>query len=128
MSETVKEKIADLRTVVVECKLEDTSHIKEFKVDADIFDDILLEASTRFMEKYIQQGKTKIAPILTAYDKKDVNNYDKYYCYNTYYVTINAGFYNRAEVIRKNFLLSTKIDLKKESLRGQNERTSSRNN
>lgn len=106
-----------IKTVVVECKLKDNVYTKQFDVDPELFDDVLLEASTRFAEQHVKKQNVKIAPILTAWEKKDYKNYDKYFCYNSYFVIINAGFHKKAEIMRKNFMIATGIDLKLEKLK-----------
>lgn len=110
-------KSSKIKTVVVECKLRDDVYTKQFDIDSEIFDDILLEASTRFAEQHVRKQNVKIAPILTAWEKKDAKNYDKYFCYNSYYIIINAGFHRKAEIMRKNFMTATGIDLKSEKLK-----------
>lgn len=106
-----------VKTIVVECKLKDSIDTKQFNVDEDIFDDIYLEAATRFAEAYVKEKNQKIAPILSTYEKKDVKNVNKHYCYNSYYIIINAGFHKKAEIMRKNFLAAAGIDLSKEALK-----------
>lgn len=110
-------KSSKIKTVIVECKLRDDVYTKQFDIDSEIFDDILLEASTRFAEQHVRKQNVKIAPILTAWEKKDAKNYDKYFCYNSYYIIINAGFHRKAEIMRKNFMTATGIDLKSEKLK-----------
>lgn len=112
-----KMKSSKIKTVIVECKLRDDVYTKQFDIDSEIFDDILLEASTRFAEQHVRKQNVKIAPILTAWEKKDAKNYDKYFCYNSYYIIINAGFHRKAEIMRKNFMTATGIDLKSEKLK-----------
>lgn len=121
-------KLSKIKTVVVECKLKDSVDKKQFDIDSDIFDDIFMEAATRFTEQYIKQKNVKMAPILTAWDKKDTKNFEKYYCYNSYYVVINAGFHKKAEIMRKNFLTATGIDLKHEKIKTESNGKSGKNN
>jgi hypothetical protein len=109
-----------VKTIVVECRMMDSSDIKEFEVDTEIFDDVYLEAATRFVDQHIRKQNSKIAPILFAYEKKDIKNFNNHFCYNSYYVIINAGFYRKAEIMRRNFLTVTGIDLQKESLKNKN--------
>jgi hypothetical protein len=118
-------KSSKIKTIVVECKLKDSLDIKEYDVDAEIFDDIYLEAATRFAEQHVKKQNVKIAPILTAYEKKDEKDFDKHYCYNSYYIIINAGFYKKAEIMRKNFLMVVGIDLQKESLKSKDAKSNS---
>jgi hypothetical protein len=115
-----KMKLSKVKTIVVECKLKDSVDLKEYDVDTEIFDDIYLEAATRFAEQHIKKNNAKIAPILSTYEKKDIKNYNKHYCYNSYYVIINTGFHRKAEIMRKNFLVLAGIDLQKEEIKSKN--------
>jgi len=123
-----KMKSSKIKTVVVECKLRNDVYTKQFDINSEIFDDILLEASTRFAEQHVRKQNVKISPILTAWEKKDVKNYEKHFCYNSYYVIINAGFHKKAEIMRKNFMAATGIDLKQEKLKTEQNGKSGKNN
>lgn len=123
-----KMKSSKIKTVVVECKLRDDVFTKQFDINSEIFDDVLLEAATRFAEQHVKKQNVKIAPILTAWEKKDTKNYEKYFCYNTYYIIINAGFHKKAEIMRKNFMAATGIDLKQEKLRTEQNGKSGKSN
>jgi hypothetical protein len=123
-----KMKSSKIKTVVVECKLKDSVDKKQFDLDSEIFDDILLEAATRFAEQHVKKKNVRMAPILTAWDKKNTNNFEKYYCYNSYFVVINAGFHKKAEIMRKNFLAATGIDLKLEKMKTESNGKSGKNN
>ncbi len=116
-----KMKSSKIKTVVVECKFKDSLDRKEFDVDADIFDDVLLEAATRFAEEHVKQDNAKIAPILSTYEKKDVLDYNKHFCYNSYFVIVNAGFHKKAEIMRRNFLRISGKDLSKELIKSTNQ-------
>lgn len=115
-------KASNIKTVVVECKMKGSFDSKEFDIDQEIFDDVLFEAATRFAEERIKTKNPKIAAILIAYNKKDVKNYDKHICYNTYFVIVNAGYHKKAEIMRKNFLEASGVDLQKDPIKGQNAR------
>lgn len=118
-------KSSTVKTIVVECKLKDSLDTKEYEVDSELFDDIYMEAATRFVEQHVIKPNAKIPPILSTYIKKDVKNYDKHFCYNSYYLMVNAGFHKKAEIIRKNFMIVSNIDLKNESIKSSdNESTS----
>lgn len=110
-----------IKTIVVECKLKDSLNLKEFEVDSDIFEDVYLEAATRFAEDHVKQPGAKIAPILSTYEKKDKKDYDKHLCYNSYFIIINAGFHKKAENMRANFKKQFNIDLAKETLKSKNQ-------
>lgn len=122
-----KMKSSKIKTVVVECKLRDNVFTKQFDIDSEVFDDILLEAATRFAEQHVKQENVKIAPILTAWEKKHAKNYDNHYCFNSYYIIINAGFHRKAEIMRKNFKSATGIDLKLEKIRTEQNGKSGKN-
>ncbi len=113
-------KSSKVKTIIVECKLKNSLDTKEFEIDPDIFDDVYLEAATRFAEQLVKAKNAKIAPILSTYEKKDVKNYNKHFCYNSYYVIVNAGFYKKAEMMRQNFMAGSGIDLKTQSLKSIN--------
>ena len=108
-----------VKTVVVECKMKDSLDTKEFDVDTEIFDDVLLEAVTRFAAQRVIRKNAKIAPILTAYDKNDTKDYNKHFCFNSYFAIVNAGFYKKAEIMRKNFMTVSGIDLQKDPIRSK---------
>ncbi len=55
---------------------------------------------------------------MECWEKKDIKKPDKHFCYNTYFILVNASLHNKAEVLRVNFMKLHKIDLQKESLRG----------
>jgi hypothetical protein len=111
-----KIKDSKFKYVVVKCAdmWEDT-----IKIDSEIFDDIYMEAATRCIEKRKDDEDLKLAIILECWEKKETNNPNKHFCYNTYYVMNNAGLYTKAELLRHNFKLISNIDLKKESMRGE---------
>lgn len=123
-----KMKSSKVKTVIVECKLKDSIDTKEFDIDSELFDDILMEAATRFTEKYVKRQNVKISPVLSAWEKKDAKNYEKHICYNSYYVIINAGFHRKAEIMRKNFMAATGIDLKLEKLKTEQDGKPGKNN
>jgi hypothetical protein len=112
-----KMKSSMVKKVVVECKLKNFIETKEFDINSEIFDDFLLEAATRFVEQHVTKENAKIAPILTTFEKKDSKNYEKHFCFNSYYIIIFAGFHHKAEIMRRNFMSITGIDLKKESIK-----------
>ncbi len=112
-----KMKSAKVKTVIVECKMKESIDTKEFDIDPEIFDDVLLEAATRFAEQRIKNKNAKIAPILTSYEKKNSKNYDKHICFNSYYVIINSGFQKKAEIMRRNFMIASGIDLQKDPIK-----------
>jgi hypothetical protein len=112
---------SSIKTIVVECKSKISGIVKEFDVDSDIFDDVHLEAATRFAEEHVRKPNAKISPILSTYEKKDAKDYDKHLCLNSYFVIINAGFHQKAENMRLNFKKQFKIDLAKESLKSKNQ-------
>lgn len=111
-------KSSAIRKIVVKCA---DFWTDEFDIDADIFDDVYVEAATRAIEKRKNLPGFKVTIILETWDKKDVKKPDKHYCYNTYRVLINAGMHEKAEMLRLNFMSMHGIDLQKESLRGDDD-------
>jgi len=103
-----------LRKVVVKC----LDWTEEFAVDPEIFDDIYMEAATRALEKRKDGEKFLVTVVMETYLKADTKKSEKHYVYNTYFVLINAGLHFKAEMMRLNFLKSHGIDLRKESLKG----------
>lgn len=114
-----------LKNVVVRCA---TLWEDEVKVDSEIFDDIYMEAATRCVEKRKNDEDFKLAIILECWEKKDVKNPLKHICYNSYYVMINAALYKKAEILRSNFMALHRMDLKKESVKGESEDGTKSNN
>lgn len=110
-------KSSTLKKVVVKCAdfWED-----EFSIDPEIFDDVYVEAATRAIEKRKDLPGFKVTVILETWEKKDAKKPEKHFCYNTYRILINAGLYEKAEMLRLNFLSMHGIDLQKESLNGEN--------
>jgi len=103
-----------LKKVVVRC----LDWKEEFSIDPEIFDDIYVEAATRALEKRKEGEKFLVTVIMECYLKKEEKVSDKHYVYNTYFVLINAGLHLKAEMMRLNFLKSHGVDLRKESLKG----------
>lgn len=92
-----------------------------FEIDADIFDDVYMEAATRALEKHRRkQGSFQIAVVMECYEEKDAKKADKHYVYNSYFVLVNAGMHDKAEHLRESFKEEFGIDLRKESIRGNN--------
>jgi len=108
-------KAAKLRKIVVKC----LNWTDEIEVDANLFDDVYMEAATRVIEKNRDTPDFTVAIIMVCYDKKDEKNINKHICYNTYFVLVNAALYEKAELLRLNFLKATKIDIQKQSLHGE---------
>ena len=114
-----------LKKIVVKCDLKTKDNINvgwddEIAIDPTIFDDVLLEAATRAVEKRKDEPGFCLGMTLECFDKKLVGNPDDHYCYNTYFVMINASMHKKAEALRSNFINLFKVDLKIESLRGEN--------
>lgn len=113
-----KMKATSLKKVVVQCS---TFWKDEYEIDSNVFDDVYMEAATRAVEKRKSEEGFKVAVIVECFEKKDAKNSDKHYCYNTYFVLVNAGLHDKAEMLRLNFLKLHGIDLQKESIRGDEE-------
>lgn len=107
-------KATKLKTVSVKCAefWEDT-----FDIDSSVYDDILMEAATRAVEKRKDMAGFTVAAMIECWESKYENDPDKHVPYNTYFVFINAGLHKKAENLRLNFFRKHKIDLQKESLK-----------
>ena len=108
-----------LKKVVVKC----LDWTEEFSVDPEIFDDIYMEAATRALEKRKDGEKFLVTVVMETYVKSDAKKPSKHFVYNTYFVLVNAGLHFKAEIMRLNFLKSHGIDLRKESLKGDDNGT-----
>ena len=109
-----------LKKIVVKCP---DFWVDELEIDPEIFDDVYVEAATRAIEKRKDLDGFKVTVVLECWEKKDFKKLDKHFCYNTYYILINAGMYEKAEMLRLNFIRMHGIDLQKESLKGDNGNT-----
>lgn len=110
-------KPSTIKKIVVKCA---NFWMDEYSIDSEIFDDVYMEAATRSVEKRKNLSGFQVAVIIVCWEKKDFKRPEKHYGYNTYKVFINAGMYNKAEILRQNFMKMQGIDLQKESLRGDN--------
>jgi len=110
-------KSASIKKIVVKC----LNWKEEFDIDSSIFDDVYMEAATRAIEKKRKEPNFKIAVIMECYEKKDVRKKDAHFIYNTYFVLNNVGMYHKAELLRINFLKEHGIDLKLESIKGDDQ-------
>jgi len=90
---------------------------EEIGVDDTIFDDVYMEAATRAIEKNKDTPNFSVAIIIKCH-KKGETDLNKHYCYNTYFVLVNAALYEKAELLRLNFLNAHGIDIQKQSLNG----------
>lgn len=88
-------------------------------VDTAIHDDIFVEAATRVVEK--QRGNasyfTKTKLIGLCYLKDDHKNPERHQHVNLYYVLMNAGFYDLAELVRDKTKEAHKVDLQTQPMR-----------
>jgi hypothetical protein len=110
---TLSDPATRMKTVVVRCG---DHWIDEFRIDSFVFEDIYMEAATRAVEKRKNLPGFKVVAIVECWIKEDDSDLNKHICYNTYYIMVNAGLYEKAENLRANFLKLYNIDLKKESL------------
>jgi hypothetical protein len=101
-------KTSNLKNIVVYLTEDDVS---EFEVDTNDFSDPFLEAATRAVEKSKKQQGGIIRPVTRCWEK---NTPKKIKTYNSYFILVNAGFYNKAELLREKFKMQTDIDLAKE--------------
>jgi hypothetical protein len=91
----------------------------EIEVDSEIFDDPLLEAATQSVEKRKNEPDFKVAVVIECFEKKNAKDPMKHICYNSYFIMVNAGLYEKAELLRLNFKKAYKTDLQKESIKGE---------
>ncbi len=108
-------KSSTLKKIVVKCA---DFWMDEYEIDSEIFDDVYAESATRSVEKRKDMPNFKVSVIIETWEKKDFKRPEKHFCYNTYYIFINAGLHNKAEIMRFNFMKEHGIDLQKESLKG----------
>lgn len=88
------------------------------EVDEKIFDDYKLEACTQALEKMLKDGNTLVTALLQCWDEPVKKQGKKINIYNTYKILINAGFHEKAEVLRSVFLIKTNVDLAEEPIKG----------
>lgn len=92
--------------------------IDSFEIDSEIFDDFLLEAATRAVEKRKDDPDFNISVVIQAWEKKYEKDPMKHFVYNSYYVMVNAALYKKAEYVRSVYKKKENIDLKTQSLKG----------
>lgn len=114
MKEFMKAK--KLKKVVVRCA---GFWSDEFEIDPEVNDDICLEAATRAIDKRKREPGLKVTVVLECWEKKNEKIPEKHYCYNTYFVLINSGMHEKAEMLRQNFLKQYGTDLQKDSIKGE---------
>ena len=106
----------NIRTIVVNS----LNWFREVQLDSTLFKDLYMEAATRVIEQNKDNPKFQLSPVMICFDKKDVNNVDKYYLYNTYYILINAGLHKKAEAFREIILKMHSFDIGEEKLMENN--------
>lgn len=97
-------------------------NVSEFEIDTEIFDDPFMEAATRAVERCRKLKGAIIRPIARCWDKKTPK---KQQMYNSYWILVNAGCYDKAELLREKFRLQNDIDLAKEPVHGRDVGTKS---
>ena len=117
-------KAPKLKVVVVKCA-KFWEH--QFEIDSDIFDDIYMEAATRAIEK-LKDEEFKLTIVLECWEQKDADKPDKHFCYNSYFVLVNAGLHQKAEMLRMNFLQEHQLDIQKESIKSLDNNNGNSNN
>jgi hypothetical protein len=111
-------------------KLVNNDHIKtivvksydwvcKINIDSDLFEDAYMEAATRVVEMNKNNPDFKVSVIIECFNENDAPYPDKHIIYNSYFVLINGGFHNKAEILRKLVKEEMKVDLKKEPLHGK---------
>lgn len=106
-------KPSKIKKIVVEC----LDWRDAIEIDSTIFDDVYMEAATRVIEKNKNTPDFSVAIVMKCYEDKDEKDPYKQFVYNTYYVLVNAALYDKAEMLRLNFLKVHGIDIKKQSLK-----------
>jgi hypothetical protein len=108
-------KTSELKKIVVKSG---KHWMDEYEIDSTIFDDVYLEAATRAIEKRKDMlSKLRLGAILVCWEKRDFKRPERHFCYNSYYILVNAGLHKTAEIYRANFLKMYGRDMKKESLK-----------
>jgi len=102
-----------IKTIVVRLTAD---NVQEFDVDTEIFDDPLLEAATRAVERTRKHKYGIIRAVTECWDKKTPKKSE---LYNSYWILVNASCYTKAEQLREKFKMQTKCDLAKEPLHGR---------
>lgn len=110
-------KSSTIKKVVVRC----LDWEEEMDIDSSIFDDIYMEAATRSIEKRKSLPTFQLAVVMKCWEKKNADNPDMHFVYNTYFVLVNSAMHEKAEILRLNFLKEYKMDLRKESLKSKND-------
>lgn len=82
--------------------------IHEIDVDSDLFEDPFLEAETRAVELEKGNRAALLKPIFECWEKQ---NPKQKVMTNAYWVLVNAGRYDRAEMLREKFKMQTDCDL-----------------
>lgn len=111
-------KSQSIKKIVVKCA---DFWTDEFEIDSEVFDDVYAEAATRSVERRKDLPGFKVTVVIECWEKKDLKNPEKHFCYNTYRILINAGLHEKAEIFRNNFMKASNIDLQKENLKGEDE-------
>lgn len=105
-------KPSTIKTIVVRLTAD---NINEIDVNADIFDDPFMEASTRAVEKSKEIKRGIVRAIIECWEKNDPK---KTYLYNSYWVLVNAACYKKAELLREKFKMQYDCDLALEPTNG----------
>ena len=103
-----------IKTVSVKCS---SFWEDEFEINPSVFDDIYMEAATRAVERRKHVPGFKVAMMIECWEKQYAADPSKHICYNTYFVMVNAGMHEKAEMLRLNFFKQHQIDLQKQSLK-----------
>ena len=115
-------KSSTVKNIVVQCGPANAPFwTDEIRVDAEIFDDPLFEAATRAVEKRKNEIDFKVTITIETYETQNIKDPMQHFCYNTYFVFVNAGLHEKAELLRLNFKKLYGNDLQKESIRGEYE-------
>ena len=103
------------KTIVVQLTAD---NVQEFDIDCSVYDDPLLEAATRAVEKSRRQKGSIIRPVAQCWEKDAPKKTGLSGLYNSYWVLVNAECYAKAEQLREKFKAQTECDLKDEPICG----------
>lgn len=103
---------------IKEVRVKSADWTDTIEVDAEIFDDYLLEAATRAVENRKNDPNFNISAVIQTWESKRDKDPDALQVYNSYIVMVNAGLHKKAEHVRAEFKRKNNIDLKLQKLTG----------
>ncbi len=107
-------KSSKIKNIVVKLSADNIINVS---VDAEIFDDPLLEAATQAIEQCQKKKFGIIRPIAECWEKKHARSPKKHELFNSYWLLVNAALYDKAELLRDRFKQQNNVDLRKEPIK-----------